>query len=202
MNGNIQGVALFAGCNSTQTVQDESYQIIARTLAANNVLLLATGCGAGAFAKHGLMNQQATEQYAGDSLKAVLTQIGEAAGLNGPLPLVLHMGSCVDNSRAVTLATALANRLGVDLCDLPVVASAPEAMSEKAIAIASWGVAIGLPTHLGTIPQVTGSDVVTELMQEGAKDLFGGYFLVETDPKIAGNKLVEVIKGKRQGLGI
>lgn len=202
VNGNIQGVALFAGCNSTQTVQDESYQIIARTLAANNVLLLATGCGAGAFAKHGLMNQQATEQYAGDSLKAVLTQIGEAAGLNGPLPLVLHMGSCVDNSRAVTLATALANRLGVDLCDLPVVASAPEAMSEKAIAIASWGVAIGLPTHLGTIPQVTGSDVVTELMQEGAKDLFGGYFLVETDPKIAGNKLVEVIKGKRQGLGI
>ncbi|MGR5147191.1 anaerobic carbon-monoxide dehydrogenase catalytic subunit [Photobacterium alginatilyticum] len=202
VNGNIQGVALFAGCNSTQTVQDESYQIIARTLAANNVLLLATGCGAGAFAKHGLMNQQATEQYAGDSLKAVLTQIGEAAGLNGPLPLVLHMGSCVDNSRAVTLATALANRLGVDLCDLPVVASAPEAMSEKAIAIASWGVAIGLPTHLGTIPQVTGSDVVTELMQEGAKDLFGGYFIVETDPKIAGNKLVEVIKGKRQGLGI
>ncbi|WP_137222790.1 anaerobic carbon-monoxide dehydrogenase catalytic subunit [Shewanella sp. MEBiC00475] len=202
VNGNIQGVALFAGCNSTQTVQDESYQIIAKTLAANNVLMLATGCGAGAFAKHGLMNQQATELYAGDSLKSVLTEIGLAAGLGGPLPLVLHMGSCVDNSRAVSLATALANRLGVDLSDLPLVASAPEAMSEKAIAIASWGVAIGLPTHLGTMPQVTGSDVITDLMQEGAKDLFNGYFIVETDPKIAGNKLVDVIKQKRQKLGI
>ncbi|QIJ03706.1 anaerobic carbon-monoxide dehydrogenase catalytic subunit [Shewanella chilikensis] len=202
VNGNIQGVALFAGCNSTQTTQDESYQVIAKILAANNILLLATGCGAGAFAKHGLMTPEATKQYAGESLKAVLTAIGEAAGLNGPLPLVLHMGSCVDNSRAVALATALANRLGVDLSDLPVVASAPEAMSEKAIAIASWGVAIGLPTHLGTMPQVTGSDAVTELMQQGAKDLFGGYFLIETDPKLAGNKLVDVIKQKRQGLGI
>ncbi|MBO1273489.1 MULTISPECIES: anaerobic carbon-monoxide dehydrogenase catalytic subunit [Shewanella] len=202
VNGNIQGVALFAGCNSTQTTQDESYQVIAKILAANNILLLATGCGAGAFAKHGLMTPEATKQYAGESLKAVLTAIGEAAGLNGPLPLVLHMGSCVDNSRAVAVATALANRLGVDLSDLPVVASAPEAMSEKAIAIASWGVAIGLPTHLGTMPQVTGSDAVTALMQQGAKELFGGYFLIETDPKVAGNKLVDVIKQKRQGLGI
>ena len=39
-------------------------------------------------------------------------------------------------------------------------------------------------------------------MQEGAKDLFDGYFIVETDPKIAGNKLVDVIKQKRQKLGI
>ncbi|WP_028108799.1 anaerobic carbon-monoxide dehydrogenase catalytic subunit [Ferrimonas futtsuensis] len=201
-NGNIQGIALFAGCNNTQSVQDDSYQKIAKKLAANNVLLLATGCGAGAFAKNGLMNQQATETYAGDGLKAVLTAIGEAAGLGGPLPLVLHMGSCVDNSRAVTLATALAKRLDLDLSDLPLVASAPEAMSEKAVAIASWSVALGLPTHLGTMPQVTGSQVVTDLMTQGAEQLFGGYFLVETDPDAAGDKLVEVIRRKRAALGL
>ncbi|TKB58374.1 anaerobic carbon-monoxide dehydrogenase catalytic subunit [Ferrimonas aestuarii] len=201
-NGNIQGIALFAGCNNTQSVQDNSYQTIAKKLAANNVLLLATGCGAGAFAKGGLMNQQATEAYAGDGLKAVLTAVGEAAGLNGPLPLVLHMGSCVDNSRAVTLATALAERLNLDLTDLPLVASAPEAMSEKAVAIASWSVALGLPTHLGTMPQVTGSQVVTDLMTKDAEQLFGGYFLVETDPEVAGDKLVEVIRRKRAALGL
>lgn len=202
VNGNILGVALFAGCNSTRAIQDESFQIIAKILARNNVLLLATGCGAGAFAKHGLMNQQATQAWAGDSLKAVLTTIGEAAGLEGPLPLVLHMGSCVDNSRAVQLATALANKLNVDLSDLPLVASAPEAMSEKAIAIASWSVAIGLPTHLGIVPQVTGSEVVTSLITEGAKGLFGGYFLVESDPALAAEKLVAVIREKRHALGI
>jgi anaerobic carbon-monoxide dehydrogenase catalytic subunit len=201
-NGNILGVALFAGCNTTRVKQDDSFQQMAKILARNNVLMLATGCGAGAFAKNGLMNQQATEAWAGDSLKAVLTAIGTAAGLEGPLPLVLHMGSCVDNSRAVLLATALAEKLNVDLSDLPLVASAPEAMSEKAIAIASWSVALGLPTHLGIVPHVTGSKVVTDLITEQSKELLDGYFLVETDPALAAEKLVAVIKEKRRALGI
>ncbi|MCW2479341.1 anaerobic carbon-monoxide dehydrogenase catalytic subunit [Candidatus Symbiopectobacterium sp. NZEC135] len=201
-NGNILGVALFAGCNTTRVKQDDSFQTIAKILARNNVLMLATGCGAGAFAKNGLMNSQATESWAGDSLKAVLTAVGVAAGLEGPLPLVLHMGSCVDNSRAVMLATALAEKLNVDLSDLPLVASAPEAMSEKAIAIASWSVALGLPTHLGVVPHVTGSQQVTDLITTQAKDLFGGYFLVETDPALAAEKLVAVMKEKRHALGI
>ncbi|WP_026841398.1 anaerobic carbon-monoxide dehydrogenase catalytic subunit [Citrifermentans bremense] len=201
-NGNIRGIALFAGCNSTQVAQDSSFVTMAKKLAKNNVLLLATGCGAGSFAKHGLMTQEATVEYAGDSLKAVLTAIGTSAGLNGPLPLVLHMGSCVDNSRAVEVAVAVANRLGVDLDKLPLVASAPEAMSEKAVAIGTWSVALGIPTHLGTMPQVTGSAQVTELLTQTAKDLLGGYFLVELDPELAAEKLLEVIDERRKGLGI
>lgn len=202
VNGNIQGVALFAGCSTTRVAQDHNFVTIARELARHNVLLLATGCGAGAFAKLGLMTQEATEAYAGDSLKAVLTAVGEAAGLNGPLPLVLHMGSCVDNTRAVTVATALANKLGVDLDKLPVVASAPEAMSEKAVAIGTWAVTLGIPTHLGIIPQVTGSSLVTEVLTDKLKDLVGGYFIVETDPLRAAGKLYEVIRERRKALGI
>ncbi|QWV93578.1 anaerobic carbon-monoxide dehydrogenase catalytic subunit [Geomonas oryzisoli] len=201
-NGNIRGIALFAGCNSTQVAQDSSFVTMAKKLAANNVLMLATGCGAGSFAKHGLMTQEATLEYAGDSLKAVLTAIGTSAGLNGPLPLVLHMGSCVDNSRAVQVAVAVADKLGVDLDQLPLVASAPEAMSEKAVAIGTWSVALGIPTHLGTMPQVTGSAKVTELLTQTAKDLLGGYFLVELDPNLAADKLLEVIEERRKGLGI
>lgn len=201
-NGNIRGIALFAGCNSTQVAQDSSFVTMAKKLAKNNVLMLATGCGAGAFAKHGLMTQEATLEYAGESLKAVMTAIGTSAGLNGPLPLVLHMGSCVDNSRAVQVAVAVADKLGVDLDQLPLVASAPEAMSEKAVAIGTWSVALGIPTHLGTMPQVTGSAKVTELLTQTAKDLLGGYFLVELDPEVAADKLLEVIEERRQGLGI
>lgn len=202
VNGNIRGVVLFAGCNNPNVVQDHAFTAIARELAENNVLMLATGCGAGAFAKAGLMTPEATEAYAGDTLKAVLTAIGKAAGLSGPLPLILHMGSCVDNTRAVAVATALANKIGVDLDKLPVAASAPECMSEKAMAIGTWAVSLGLPTHLGIVPQILGSELVTKVLTEGVKDLTGGYFFVETEPKAAAAKLLEAIETRRAGLGI
>lgn len=202
VNGTIQGIALFAGCNTTNTAQDQSFITMAKRLAANNVLLLATGCGAGALSKNGLMTQEATLQYAGDGLKAVLTAIGEANGLNGPLPLVLHMGSCVDNSRAVSVTVAVAEKLGVDLDKLPVVASAPEAMSEKATAIGTWAVTLGLTTHLGIVPPVTGSEIVTDILTNKLNDLVGACFLVETDPEAAADKLLAVIQEKRKDLNI
>lgn len=201
-NGNIQGVCLFAGCNNVKIPQDWNYLEMAKILARNNVLILATGCGAGAFGRHGLLTSEATQEYAGDSLKAVLTAIGQAAGLNGPLPLVLHMGSCVDNSRAVDVAVAVANKLGVDLHQLPVVASAPEATMEKAISIGTWAVALGLPTHLGVIPPVLGGPLVAQVLTDKVKDLLGGYFIVETDPAVAAQKLLDVIRERRKGLGI
>ena len=202
VNGNILGVCLFAGCNNVKVPQDSAFVAMAKELAAQNVLLLATGCGAGAFARHGLLTPDATNKYAGDGLKAVLTAVGQAAGLDGPLPLILHMGSCVDNSRPVDVAVAVANKLGVDVDKLPVVASAPEATTEKAISIGTWAVAAGLPTHVGVIPPVLGSATVAKVLTETAKDLFGGYFIVETDPAAAASKLVEAIKERRAGLGL
>jgi len=200
--GNILGVCLFAGCNNVKVPQDSGFLTIAKELARNNVLLLATGCGAGAFARHGLLTPEATEEYAGDGLKAVLTAVGKAAGLEGPLPLVLHMGSCVDNSRAADVAVAVANKLGVDIDKLPVVASAPEATAEKAIAIGTWAVTAGLPTHVGVVPPVLGSPFVAKVLTQDVKDIFGGYFIVETDPKKAAEKLLDAIRERRKGLGI
>jgi len=202
VNGNILGVCLFAGCNNAKVPQDHNFVTMVKELAKNNVLILATGCGAGAFARYGLLTPEATLEYAGDGLKAVLTAVGEAAGLNGPLPMILHMGSCVDNSRAVDVAVAVANKLGVDLDKLPVVASAPEAMTEKAISIGTWAVSGGLPTHVGVIPPVLGSDLVAEVLTVKTKELVGGYFIVETDPLKACEKLLEAIKKRRQGLNI
>lgn len=202
VKGNILGVCLFAGCNNAKVPQDENFVTMAKEMAKNNVLILATGCGAGSFARHGLLTPQATNEYAGEGLKAVLTAIGEAAGLNGPLPLILHMGSCVDNSRAVDIAVAVANKLDVDLDKLPVVASAPEAMTEKAISIGTWAISGGLPTHVGVAPNVLGSPLVAEVLTEKAKELVGGYFIVETDPLKACDKLLEAIKERRKGLGL
>ena len=202
VNGNILGACLFAGCNDVKVTQDYLFVEMVKELAKNNVLILATGCASGAFARHGLMTPQATEEYAGEGLKAVLTALGNAAGLNAPLPLAFHTGSCVDNTRAATIAVALANRLGVDVDKLPVVATAPEAAMEKAVSIGTWAVAMGLPTHLGVVPPVLGSPIVTKVLTQDAKDLLGGYFIVETDPIAAAGKLVEAIQERRAGLGI
>lgn len=200
--GNIYGVALFAGCNTVKVQQDANYTAMVKELAKRNVLILATGCASGAFGRHGFMTPEATEQYAGPGLKAVLTAVGKAAGLGGPLPLVLHMGSCVDNTRAADVAVAVANKLGVDLDKLPVVASAPEAATEKAVAIGTWAVAAGLPTHLGVVPPVLGSKLVTQVLTSTAKDLFGGYFIVEPDPVKASSALLAAIAERRKGLGL
>jgi len=83
-----------------------------------------------------------------------------------------------------------------------VVASAPEATTEKAIAIGTWAVAAGLPTHVGVVPPVLGGTTVAKVLTDGVKDIFGGYFIVETDPLKAAEKLLEAIKERRKGLGI
>jgi carbon-monoxide dehydrogenase catalytic subunit len=202
VSGNIFGVCLFAGCNTVKVAQDENYIQMVKELAKKNVLLLATGCASGAFARHEFMTPDATKEYAGEGLKAVLTAVGEAAGLGGPLPLVLHMGSCVDNSRAADVAVAVANKLDTDIDKLPVVASAPEPVSEKAVAIGTWAVAAGLPTHLGVVPPVLGSKLVTEVLTSTVKDLFGGYFIVEPDPLKAAEVLLSAMAERRKGLGL
>lgn len=201
-NGNIQGIALLAGCNNALVRQDHNIITIAKGLIAENVLVLATGCCGGALAKAGLMSPEATQEGAGAGLKAVLGAIGESAGLGGPLPPVLHMGSCVDNSRAVDAAVALANRLGVDLDRLPLVASAPEPMAEKALAIGTFAVALGLPVHLGIIPPVMGSPEVVNILTAKVKDLLGGYFIVELNPMVAVERLMEALRERRKGLHI
>jgi len=201
-SGDIYGIVLFAGCNNYKVVQDSSFIGIAEKLAADNVLMLATGCAAGAFAKRGFLSPEATEEICGDKLKNVLKELGNVAGLERPLPPVWHMGSCVDNTRVARLVFAIANKLNVDLDQLPVVASAPEAMSEKAVAIGTWAVALGLTTHLGVVPPILGGKVVTKILTETLKDLLGARFIVESDPAAAYQAIRETLTEKRIGLGL
>jgi carbon-monoxide dehydrogenase catalytic subunit len=200
--GNIRGVCLFAGCNNVKVTQDKNFITMARKLLKENVLLVATGCGAGALMRHGFMDPANVDEMCGDGLKAVLTAIGEANNLGGPLPPVIHLGSCVDNSRAVALAVAVASYMGVDTDKIPVVASAAEAVSEKAVSIGAYAVAAGLPTHVGVMIPVLGSPLVTEVLTEKVKDLTGGYFIVDLDPESAADKLLAAIDERRKGLGL
>ena len=175
---------------------------MAKKLLKENVLVVATGCGAGALMRHGFMDPANVDALCGDGIKAVLTAIGQANNLGGPLPPVLHMGSCVDNSRAVALTVAVAQYLGVDTHQLPVVASAAEAVSEKAVSIGAYAVAAGLPTHVGVMLPVLGSQLVAQVLTEKVKDLTGGYFIVDLDPESAAEKLLAAIDARRKGLGL
>lgn len=196
-SGELAGICLFAGCNNLKVKHDESHTTIAKELAKNNVLLVATGCAAGSFAKLGLLNSDAVEKYAGEGLKAFINRLNEANKdkLEGEkLPLVFHMGSCVDNTRAYDLMTALAKQWNMDTPKVPYVASAPEAMSEKAISIGSWAVTLGMPVHVGIIPPIPGSPLIDGIALQIAHDVYGGYFMWEEDPMEAAKKLLAALE--------
>lgn len=192
-DGDVYGIVGIVGCNNPKAVQDSGHVTIAKELIANNVLVVGTGCWGIAAAKHGLMSIDA-QRMAGERLRAILE------GLK--IPPCLHMGSCVDNSRILNAAFAVAEALGVDVPDLPIFGSAPEAMSEKAVAIGTWFVAHGVNVHLGTVPPVLGSEKVTKLLTEDVAKYTGARFVVEPDPKKAAAIMLEHIAGKRKALGL
>ncbi len=200
-SGNIYGVVLVAGCTSPKVTADASHVTIAKALIKQNVLVIATGCAAQACARAGLLTPEAS-QYTGDKLKGVLAVLGETAGLGKPLPPVWHFGSCVDNGRVVILVAALAEKLGVPIKNLPIAASAAEWVTEKAAAIGTGALALGITVHLGITPPVIGSPVVASLLTQKSEELFGGRFIVEVDPTKASQLLLEHIKEARGKLGL
>src|SRR5690606_28948153 len=138
ISGRIRGVCGIVGCTNARTKMDEYILTLTRELIARNVLVLQTGCAAVACGKAGYLTPEAALECAGASLRAVCEAVG--------IPPVLHMGSCVDNSRILMAATYLVQEggLGNDLSDLPAIGAAPEWMSEKAIAIGHYFVASGV----------------------------------------------------------
>ncbi len=139
------------GCSNPKVVSDHGHVRLAEELIKRNVLVLQTGCAAIACAKAGLLTPEAALAKAGASLREVCEAVG--------IPPVLHMGSCVDNSRILMAATNVLHEggLGEDLSDLPVAGAAPEWMSEKAVAIGHYFVASGLYVVLGHPLYVEGS---------------------------------------------
>jgi len=100
------------------------------------------------------------------------------------------------------LASALANALGTDICDLPLAGAAPEWYSEKATTIGCYFVASGVFTVLGPMPPVTGSMNVVKLLTEGLNDVVGAAFAVEPDPEAAATLIRRHIETKRGNLGL
>lgn len=191
--GAIKGIVGVVGCNNPKYTQDYSHLTFVRELIKNDILVVGTGCAAIACAKAGLLLPEAAGE-AGEGLGGVCRSLN--------IPPVLHMGSCVDISRILTVAAAMANALGVDIADLPLAGAAPEWMSEKAVSIGTYVVTSGIFTILGTVPPVLGSKNVAGLLTAGAEQVVGAVFAVEEDPVAAAKLAVQHIAAKRKSLGL
>jgi carbon-monoxide dehydrogenase catalytic subunit len=191
--GTIRGAVAVVGCNNPKLPQDLEHIELTRKLIENDILVLVTGCAAVANGKAGQMLPESAA-LAGPGLRSVCEALG--------IPPVLHMGSCVDNSRVLALAAALANYLGVDIDQLPLAGAAPEWYSEKAVAIGAYVVASGIMTVLGVQPPIFGSPHVVDLLADGLADVVGAKFAVEADPDKAALLIRRHIEAKRQGLGL
>ncbi len=196
INGRIRGVAGVVGCNNARVKHNEGHVIMVKELIKNDVLVITTGCNAIACAEAGLMLPEAAAKYAGEGLTEVCETVG--------IPPVLHMGSCVDNSRILIAATAMVKDggLGDDISDLPVAGAAPEWMSEKAISIGQYFVASGVYTVFGVTWPTTGSKEVTDYLFKDMEEMLGGMWDFEPDPIQAAHKMIAHIDEKRKALGI
>ncbi len=195
INGRIRGIGGVVGCNNVRTTHDNDHLTVIKELIKNDVIVLTTGCSAIAAAKAGLMTPEAAGKYAGEGLAEVCETVG--------IPPVLHMGSCVDNSRILIAAAAVVKDggLGEDISDLPAAGSAPEWMSEKAISIGHYFVSSGVYTVFGTTFP-TGSKEFTEYLFKNFEETYGGMWDFEPDPVEHARKMIAHIDRKRKELGI
>ncbi len=196
INGRIRGIGGVVGCNNVRTRHNEGHLQVVKELIKNDVIVLTTGCNAIACAMEGLLTPESAKVFCGPGLAEVCETVG--------IPPVLHMGSCVDNSRILLAATEVvkAGGLGHDISDLPAAGSAPEWMSEKAISIGHYFVASGVYTVFGVTLPVSGAPVFRDYLFKEFEKMYGGMWDLEADPIKHAHKMIAHIDKKRKALGI
>ncbi len=194
VSGDIKGVAGVVGCsNLTAGGHDVLTVDLVKELISRDIIVLTAGCSSGGIENCGLMTPEAAK-LAGPKLRAVCEKLN--------IPPVLNFGPCLAIGRLEIVATELAEALGIDIPQLPLVLSAAQWLEEQALADGCFGLALGLPLHLGLPPFVTGSDLAVKLLTEDMKNLTGGQVIINPDAKASADILEKIIEEKRAGLNI
>jgi carbon-monoxide dehydrogenase catalytic subunit len=196
INGRIRGVAGVVGCNNARSQHNNAHITMMKELIKNDVLVLTTGCGGIAAGMHGLLTPETAGVYCGPGLKEVCETVG--------IPPILHLGSCVDNSRILLAATEMVKAGGPwkDLSDIPAVGAAPEWMSEKAIAIGQYFITSGVYVIFGGSMPISGAPVFEKYLTDGMSSLYGGRWDYCEDPIEMARRMIAVIDAKRVEIGI
>jgi carbon-monoxide dehydrogenase catalytic subunit len=194
VSGDIKGVAGVVGCSSLVTGGHDVLTVaLVKELIAKDIIVLTAGCSSGGIENCGFMVPEAAE-LAGPKLKAVCKKLG--------IPPVLNFGPCLAIGRLEIVATELAEAIGIDIPQLPLVLSAAQWLEEQALADGCFGLALGLPLHLGLPPFITGSKVATQVLTEDMKSLTGGRVIINADAKESADLLERIIQEKRTALKI
>jgi carbon-monoxide dehydrogenase catalytic subunit len=194
--GRIRGVVANIGCTNSRVQFEKFHRELTERFIRNDILVVETGCASVACQKQDLMTPEAALEIAGPGLREVCEAVGIAP--------VLHMGSCVDNCRILTVLSQMATEggLGEDISDIPAVGMAPEWMSEKALSIATYCVASGAYVIMGIHNPVAGSEFVSEFISSGWESKVGGKLEFITDVQEIYDRTVAHIDKKRAALGL
>ncbi len=192
--GRIRGAAGVIGCSNPNVEYEEGHIKMVKELIKNDVVVVTTGCNAISCGKHGLLQPESVFKYAGEGLQEVCRAVG--------IPPVLHLGSCVDNSRILRVLTNVVSEggLGDDISNLPVAGAAPEWMSEKAVSIGMYFVASGVYTMIGHPLPIMGSENLYNYLTNEIEEEVGGKWAFELDPIEAAHKMIKHIDKKRKEL--
>jgi len=194
-SGNIKGIVAIVGCRNPKLRGQKFTETLIKKLLRENILVVTTGCISHASAQEGLLKPDAI-RYCGEKLRKVLIAIGKANKLP-PIPPVLHMGSCVDNSRIIHLITELSNYTKIPINKLPIAASAPELATEKAISIGTNALAHGITVHVNPPLWTSGAKMVEAVLGNLPT---GGKLFYEEDVDKTAEKIINVINEKRKAL--
>jgi carbon-monoxide dehydrogenase catalytic subunit len=191
--GNIKGAVAVAGCTNVRhemggrSIQETTLELIKR-----DIMVIGAGCCSSTHQNIG-MSTMAMTKAAGPKLRAVCEK--------HDVPPVVSYGSCTDVGKILDTVAALAWTIGCDTSQLPVAASVPEWMEQKAIADIFTALAFGLLTHVSPKPMISGSPLVTKYLTEEMESLTGGRMLLEDDPVKAAETIESHILEKRKEIG-
>ncbi len=173
MDGKIKGVAILAGCNNVKFTQDHEIVSLARELLKKDVFCISEGCASVGLAKYGLLNPKQRDASCGKGLSALLSSLGKN------VPAVVDLGSC-ENSGVTDFLISMASAGKKPIKEFPMVACFPEANRTKAVARATWTVAMGIPTYFWPFLPVTGSQKTIEALGRFCEEKFGARLHVVT----------------------
>ncbi len=194
VSGDIKGIVGVVGCsNLTAGGHDVLTVELTKELIKRNIIVLTAGCSSGGIENCNLMTPEAA-QFAGPKLRAVCEKLG--------IPPVLNFGPCLAIGRLEIVATEIAEALNVDIPQLPLALSAPQWLEEQALADGAFGLALGLPLHLGLPPFVTGSKTAVKVLTEDMKTLTGGHVIINPSAVESAELLESIIIQKRTELGL
>jgi carbon-monoxide dehydrogenase catalytic subunit len=194
--GRIRGIVGLVGCDNPRVQATGIHKYLVKELMKDDVLILSTESGSATCAISGYLDPETALEETGPGLRKACEEMG--------IPPILHLGSSVDNSRILTILSAMAAKGGLsdEIGGMPVVIIAPEWMAEKDVATGCYFAASGIPVILGGDSPVEASEEVANIMAMTWAERFRGLICFESDSEKMYALAIDYINKAREDIGL